>query len=124
MDLYNVMVRCLSNWGDNKYLKNAPEGDNEAISIYRFGKSTQGYNYAKNFKVEDAENLDGTPKNLLIHHSTGKIVLHHLNVFDTITEAHQKAGHLAIDRMRQMALPTYYSITADLVKMYCNDCYV
>jgi hypothetical protein len=43
---YNNMVRCLTYWGEDEYLANAPEDDMEALRIYGFHRQhPQGYNY-------------------------------------------------------------------------------
>jgi hypothetical protein len=125
VDLYNDMVRVLSNWGDSDALASAADDDLDAIATYCFQKQNpKGYNYSRDFKVDDAENLDGTAAKILVHKKNGKVVLHMLDVFDIIMEAHWKAGHLAVERTKTMAEATYYSVTAELVKINCNQCFV
>jgi hypothetical protein len=99
IEQYNNMVRCLTYWGEDEYLANAPENDMEALRIYRFGRQhPQGYNYAKFFRIEETESLDGSAKKVLIHKNTGGIVVHMLAIFDLIHEAHCRLGHLAVDK--------------------------
>jgi hypothetical protein len=98
VDQYNNMVLCLTRWGKDEYLAAAPEEDMEALRIYRFRRQhPQGYHYAKFFRIEKTESLDGSPKKFLIHKNTGGIVVHMLAVFDVIHETHCRLGHLAVD---------------------------
>jgi hypothetical protein len=97
VEQYEDMIRCLSFWGDDNFLQPPAEDDLKAIQIYRFWKqNSQGYNYAKYSHLEDAGALDGSPKKLIVHHNSGGIVLYMLNIFDVISKAHCKHGHLAI----------------------------
>jgi hypothetical protein len=45
-----------------------------------------------------------------------------LDLFDIIMEAHRKAGHMMVERTKQMAKKTYYSVTEELVRTY--QCFV
>jgi hypothetical protein len=84
--LYNDIVHVLSNWGDSDALASAAYDDLDAIATYHFCKQNQkGYNYSNHFKVDDTENLDGSPAKILIHKKSGKVVLHMLDMFDIIT---------------------------------------
>ncbi len=122
---YNNMVLCLTHWGEDEYLVAAPEEDMEASRIYRFRKQhPQGYNYAKYFRIEETESLDGSPKMILIHKNTGGIIVHMLAVFDVIHEAHCRLGHLAFDKTLAGTKPAHYSPTYELVKIYCKNFYM
>jgi hypothetical protein len=122
---YNDMVLCLTYWGEDEYLATAPEDDMEASRIYRFRRQhPQGYNYAKYIRVEETKSLDGSAKKILIHKNTGGIVVHMLAVFDVIHEAHCKLGHLAVDKTLAGTKPAHYSPRYELVKIYCENCYV
>jgi hypothetical protein len=122
---YNDMVRCLTYWGEDEYLATAPEDDMEASRIYRFCRQhPQGYNYAKYFRIEETESLDGSAKKILLHKNTGGIVVHMRAIFDVIHEAHCRLGHLAVDKTLAGTKPAYYSPTYELVKIYCKKCYV
>ncbi len=119
------MVLCLTYWGEDEYLATAPEDDMEALRIYRFPRQhPQGYNYAKYFRVEETESLDGSAKKILIHKNTGGIVVHMLAIFDVIHEAHCRLGHLVVDKTLVGTKPAHYSTTYELVKIYCKNCYV
>ena len=120
------MVRILSNWGDSDWLTSAANNNLDAIATIQFRRANnKGYNYFENYKVDEAENLNGTPSKLSIHKKMGLVVLHMLNLFDIIMEAHQKAGHMMVKRMKQMLVEkTYYSMTEELVQIYCNQCFI
>ncbi len=107
---YNDMVLCLTNWGEDEYLAAAPEEDMEALRIYRFCRQhPQGYNYAKFFRIEETESLDGSPKKILIHNITGGFVVHMLAVFDVIHKHHCRLGHLAVEKTLAGTKPAHYS---------------
>jgi hypothetical protein len=119
------MVLCLTYWGEDEYLETAPEDDMEASRIYRFRRQhPQGYNYAKYFRIEETESLDGSAKKTLLHKNTGSIVVHMLAIFDVIHEAHCRLGHLAVMKTLVETKPAHYSPTYELVKIYCENCYV
>ncbi len=125
IDQYNNMVRCLTHWGEDEYLAAAPEEDMKATRFYRFRRQhSQGYNYAKYFRIEDSKSLDGSPKKILIHKNTGGIVVHMLAVFNVIHKAHCRLGHLAVDKTLAGTKPAHYSPTYELCKIYCKNCYV
>jgi hypothetical protein len=118
------MIRCFSNWGEDELLQSTADDDLKAIQIYRFWRQNpKGYNLAKYFRQEDAEALGGSPKKLLIHHNSGGIVLHMLDIFDVINKAHCQLGHLAVDKTHQAMKPMYYSPTQELCKIYYKNCY-
>ncbi len=97
----------------------------EASRIYRFHRQhPQGYNYAKAFRIEETESLDGSPKKILIHKNTRGIVVHMLAIFDVIHEAHCRLGHLAVDKTLAGTKQAHYSPTYELCKIYCKNCYV
>jgi hypothetical protein len=67
------------------------------------------------------QRIYGTPVKILFHRKSGLIVLHMLNLFNIITEAHWKAGQMMGKKTKQMAKKTYKSVTEDLVRAYyCN----
>jgi hypothetical protein len=125
VDQYNDIVRCLTHWGDDNFLAAAPENDSDAALIRRFRKSNrQGYNYSKHFDIEETEALDGSKKIILKSKNTGGIVLHMLDIFNVIKEAHCQQGHLRVDKTLAACKPMFYSPTYELCKMYCEDCYI
>ena len=81
---YNEIVRVLTYWGDDKFLATAADDDPDVSKIRRFRKANEnvGYNYDAHFKLLHTENSDGTPKTVLLHKNSNKIVLHMLDVFD------------------------------------------
>jgi hypothetical protein len=123
---YNEIVRVLSYWGDDKYLESADEDDPQVSEIRRFRKAHEnvGYNYSSHFKLLHTENSDGTPKTVLLHKKSNGIVLHMLDVFDVFLSAHNQQGHLKTERMLAALKLQYYSATADLVKVFVDDCSV
>jgi hypothetical protein len=63
------------------------------------------------------EDADGRRKTNLVKVSNNKIVLHTLDLFDSIREAHTQAGHLKAERTVQVMRPKYYSCTKELCSM-------
>jgi hypothetical protein len=97
----------------------------EASRIYRFCRQhPQGYNYAKFFRIEETESLDGSPKKILIHKNTGGFVVHMLAIFNVIHKPHCRLGHLAVDKTLVGTKPAHYSPMYELCKIYCKNCYV
>jgi hypothetical protein len=123
---YNEIVRVLTYWGDDKFLATAADDDPDVSEIRRFRKANEnvGYNYDAHFKLLHTENSDGTPKTVLLHKNSNKIVLHMLDVFDVFLSAHNQQGHLKTERTHAALKPQYYSATADLVKVFVDDCAV
>jgi hypothetical protein len=73
--------------------------------------------------LEEAEGLDGSLRIILKHKKSGGIVLHMLDIFDVIHEAHSRQGHLKVDKTLANCT-MFYSPTYDLCKMFINDCFV
>ena len=122
---YNDMIRVISNWGDNAFLKEASVDDPVANSFRKFRKSNpSGYNYVRDFKIEVAETLDESQRLILKHKKSGGIVSHMLNIFDIIHEAHSRQGHLKAERTLANMQPIHYSPTLELCKLFCLDCFV
>lgn len=122
---YEDIVRILTHWGDDAVLAAAPEDDPDAALIKRFRRNNKpGYNYVKHFELEEIEALDGTLKTILKHKHSGGIVLHMLDVFDVIKEAHCQQGHLRVDKTLAACKPAFYSPTYELCKIYCENCYI
>jgi hypothetical protein len=121
---YNEIVRVLTYWGDDKFLASKEDNDPEVAEIRRFRKSNEasGYNYDAHFKLLHTENSDGTPKTVLLHKKSNGIVLHMLDVFDVFLSAHNQQGHLKAERTLAALKPQYYSATADLAKIFVDDC--
>jgi hypothetical protein len=123
---YAEIVRVLSYWGDDEYLAKAAEDDPQVSTIRKFRKENEnvGYNYSSHFKLLHTEKSDGTPKTVLQHKKSNGIVLHMLDVFDAFLSAHQTLGQLKTEKMLALLKPQYYSATADLVKVFIDDCSV
>jgi len=123
---YNEIVRILTYWGDDEFLVTAEDSDPAVSEIRRFRKANEdiGYNYNAHFKLLHTENSDGTPKTVLLHKKSNGIVLHMLDVFDVFLSAHNQLGHLKTERTLAALKPQYYSATADLVKVFVDDCSV
>jgi hypothetical protein len=125
IEQYNDVVRILTHWGDDNFLTAAPENNSDVVLIRRFWKNNrQGYNYTKFFEIEETEALDGSKK--IIHKSknTSGIVLHMLDIFNIIKEAHCQQGHLRVDKTFAACKPMFYSPTYELCKIYCEGCYI
>ena len=122
---YNDIVRIVSSWGDDAVLADSLPDDVEAAKIrYFHRKNPRGYNYTKYFEVEETKGLDGSPMILLKHKNSGGIVLHMLDIFDVIAEAHSRQGHLKVEKTLANCMPTFYSPTYKLCKIFCDDCFV
>jgi hypothetical protein len=118
------IIRILAHWGDDAALAAAPEDDPEAALIKRFRRNNkQGYNYIKFFELEETEALDESLKTILKHKNSGGIVLHMLDIFDVIKEAHCQQGHLQVDKTLAACQPAFYNPTYELCKIYCENCY-
>ncbi len=76
------------------------------------------------FKLLHTENSYGTPKTVLLHKKSNSIVLQMLDVFDIFLSAHNQQGHLKTERKLAASEPKYYSATADLVKVFIDNCSV
>jgi hypothetical protein len=60
---YNYIIDILRNWGDDAVLANAHPYDQDAAAVGSFCKKQHhGYNYVKQFKIEEAQSIDGSPK--------------------------------------------------------------
>ena len=125
VEQYNQMVRILSRWGDDEFVKNASAKCDAANDFRRFRRQNKtGYMYSKDFYVQDRELVDGSFKKVLVKRSDNSIVSDMLSVFDVIDEAHRGGGHMGIDRTLQATKPMYHSPTQELVTIYCSLCYV
>jgi hypothetical protein len=124
VEQYNYIIEVLSNWGDNAVLKEASPDDPNANVCQNYGKENiRGYSYVKLFVLEEAEGLDGSLKHILKHKKSGGIVLHMLDIFDVIHEAHSRQGHLKVDKT--LANCTMLdSSTYKLCKLFINDCFI
>ena len=125
VEQYEQMVRILSRWGDDEFVKNASAKCDAANDFRRFRRQNKtGYMYSKDFYVQDRELVDGSFKKVLVKRSDNSIVSDMLSVFDVIDEAHRGGGHMGIDRTLQATKPMYHSPTQELVTIYCSLCYV
>lgn len=88
-----------------------------------------GYKWVRNFWLQHIELPDGTSRDVLRrkeakHPSGGRIVVSREMVFDAIDEWHRKRGHLGQERTHTFCREKYYNCTQQLVKIYCESCYV
>jgi hypothetical protein len=72
--------------------------------------------------LEEAEGLDGSLKRNLKHKKSGGIVIHMLDIFDVIHEAHSRQGHLKVDKTLANCT-MFYSPTYELCKLFIADCF-
>ena len=124
VETYNRIVSVLENWGDDAFVKANPDHP-EAKEYLRFrlrSKEYGGYNFKRDFILETNEDSDGNPKKVLIKRKGNKIVLHMLDMFDAIKQAHGHAGHLKGERTLQQMRPHYYSCTMELCNLWVSDC--
>jgi hypothetical protein len=123
VDQYNEIVTVLKHWGDDAFIKDHPD-DPVAREYLRFRLRNKkvGYNYKRDWRLECVEDADGNAKTNLVKVSNNKIVLHSLDVFDAIREAHLQIGHLKTERTLQLMRPKYYSCTKDLCTIWISDC--
>jgi hypothetical protein len=122
---YNYIIKeVLTNWGDDNVLKAASPEDPAANACRNSRKENiQGYSYVKQFQIEEAEGLDGSLKIILKHKKSGGIVLHVLDIFDVIHEAHRRQGHSKVDKTLTKCT-MFYSPTYKLCKLFINDCFI
>jgi hypothetical protein len=73
--------------------------------------------------IEEAEGLDGSLNIILKHKKSGGIVLHMLDIFDVIHEAHSRQGHLKVDKTLADCT-MFYSPTYELCNLFITDCFV
>jgi hypothetical protein len=73
--------------------------------------------------LEEAEGLDRLLRIILKHKKSGGIVLHMLDIFNVIHEAHSRQGHLKVDKTLANCT-MFYSPTYKLCKLFINDCFV
>ncbi len=63
---YNYIIKVLKKWGDDAFLKDALPTDPDANEFRAYRKENYlGYNYVKQYVIEEAESLGGTPKIIL-----------------------------------------------------------
>jgi hypothetical protein len=114
----------LTNWGDHAVLREATLDDPDANACRNYRKENiQRYSYVKQFAIEGAEGLDRSLKIILKHKKSGGIVLHMLDIFDAIHEAHSRQGHLKVDKTLANCT-MFYSPTYKLSKLFIADCFV
>jgi hypothetical protein len=124
VEQYNYIIEVLSNWGDDAILKEASPDDPDANACRNYRKENiQGYSYVKLFMLEEAEGLDGSLKKILKHKKSGGIVLHMLDIFDIIHDAHSRQGHLKVDKTLANCT-MFYSPTYKLCILFIADCFV
>jgi hypothetical protein len=124
VEQYNYIIEVLTNWGDDAILKEVTPGDPDTNACRNYRKDNiQGYSYVKQFAIEEAEGLDGSLKIILKHKKSLAIVLHMLDIFDIIHEAHSRQGHLKVDKTLA-SCTMFYSPTYKLCKWFIADCFV
>jgi hypothetical protein len=124
VEQYNYIIEVLANWGDDAILKEATPDDPDANACRNYCKENiQGYSYVKQFAIEEAKGLDGSLKIILKHKKSGGIVLHMLDIFDIIHEAHSRQGHLKVDKTLANCT-MFYSPTYKLCVLFIADCFV
>jgi hypothetical protein len=124
---YNYIINVLRKWGDDTVLVNAYPDDMDAaaIRIRTFCKKNHlGYNYLKQYEIEEAQSIDGFPKSILKHIQSGGVVLHMLNVFDVIHKAHGRQGHLKVNKTLANCTPHFYNPTYELCKLFIKFCFI
>ncbi len=92
------------------------------IIAFRAKYPKHGYYIAREFRLKEIQNRNGSITKLLIQKKSEKIVSHMLNVYDAIWEAHTRIGHLSHDKTIDACSETHYSPTQQLVRIFCQDC--
>jgi len=124
VEQYNYIIEVLTNWGDAALIESLHPNDPLYSSIRAFRKKhVKGYEYVKKFELEHVATSDGFPKVLLKHKKSGKIILHMLDLFDVIHEAHGRQGHLKVDKTLSNC-QSFFSPTYELCKLFIRFCYV
>jgi hypothetical protein len=73
--------------------------------------------------IEEAKGLNESLKIILKHKKSGGIVLHMLDIFEVIHEAHSRQGHFKVDKTLANCR-IFYSPTYELCKWFITDCFV
>jgi hypothetical protein len=124
IEQYNYIIKVLTNWGEDAVLREATPDDPDANACRNYcKKNIQGYSYIKQFAIEEAKGLNRSLKIILKHKKSGDTVLHMLDIFDIIQEAHRRQGHLKVDKTLANCT-MLYSPTYKLCKLFIADCFV
>ena len=113
------------------------EGDLSEVEKKEFNKfkkdNKQAYKWKDLYHTSSIELPDGSTK-IVMHRmekkagesllSPGQIVVSQEDVFDIIDELHRANGHMGQEWTHAMIAPKYYSITQDMVRIYCRTCHV
>ena len=112
-DQLHHIVEIVSNWD---------KGSREQQMRYRKIHS-DGYNYVKKFEVRRNQLPDGTEK-VRLHRKEKdmRMVIHELDVFDAIHDAHQSVGHMKRDSTWVRVKQQYHNISQVLVRIYIALC--
>lgn len=105
--------------------------DPEHFSAVKAFRDTHkpGYKWVKHYFLQHIELADGTQRKVLRRKEPkkkngGRIVVSRENVFDAINEWHHKRGHLGQERTHAFCRQKYYNCTQELVRIYCETCYI
>ncbi len=124
VEQYKYIIKILKNWGDDAFIKDASPTDPEANKFRAYRKENYlGYNYVKQYAIEEAKTLDGKSKTILKHKKSGGIVLHMLDIFDVIHEAHSRQGHLKVEKTLANC-GMFHSPTHELCKIFIQNCFI
>ena len=113
------------------------EGDLSEVEKKEFNKfkkdNKQAYKWKDLYHTSSIELPDGSTKIVMCQMekkagesllSPGQIVVSQEDVFDIIDELHRANGHMGQEWTHAMIAPKYYSITQDMVRIYCRTCHV
>ena len=113
------------------------EGDLSEVEKKEFNKfkkdNKQAYKWKDLYHTSSIELPDGSTKIVMRQMekkagesllSPGQIVVSQEDVFDIIDELHRANGHMGQEWTHAMIAPKYYSITQDMVRIYCRTCHV
>lgn len=104
-------LHLLTNWNLN---------DTEERKNFRFANK-QGYEVVKKYQLSTSTLPDGTQVERLFKIENGnatRLVLHQLQVFDAIHEAHSDVGHLKRGRTWMNVKSRYYNVPQSLISLY------
>ena len=123
------IIFVLEHWEVDVPLKSIADPEHfKAVKAFR-ETHKQAYKWVKLYILEHIELPDGSQRKVLRRKEPsktngGRIVVSRDTVFDAINEWHHKRGHLGQERTHAFCRQKYYNCTQDLVRLYCETCYI
>ena len=123
------IIFVLEHWEVDVPLKSIADPEHfKAVKAFR-ETHKQAYKWVKLYILENIQLPDGSQRKVLRRKEPsktngGRIVVSRDTVFDAINEWHHKRGHLGQERTHAFCRQKYYNCTQDLVRLYCEMCYI